>query len=66
MKESFPSIVDVNFTAMVEKLLDGIEEGNIRWKGVLENFYPDLDEAVKIAEKELEKIEIKDLDRKDI
>jgi DNA topoisomerase-1 len=60
MKESFPSIVDVNFTAMVEGLLDRIEEGSVRWKSVLENFYPDLDEAVKKAEKDLEKVEIKD------
>ena len=60
MKESFPSIVDVNFTAMVEGLLDRIEEGSVRWKSVLENFYPDLDEAVKTAEKDLAKVEIKD------
>lgn len=60
MKESFPSIVDVNFTAMVEGLLDRIEEGSVRWKSVLENFYPDLNEAVIKAEKELEKVEIKD------
>ncbi len=60
MKESFPSIVDVNFTAMVEGLLDRIEEGSVRWKSVLENFYPDLEEAVKKAEKELAKVEIKD------
>ena len=60
MKESFPSIVDVNFTAMMEGLLDQVEEGNVNWKSVLRNFYPDLDEAVKNAEKELEKIEIRD------
>ncbi len=60
MKESFPSIVDVRFTATMEGLLDQIEEGNVKWKSVIRNFYPDLDEAVKIAEKDLEKIEIKD------
>ena len=60
MKESFPSIVDVNFTAMMEGLLDQVEEGNVNWKSVLRNFYPDLNEAVKSAEKELEKIEIRD------
>ncbi len=60
MKESFPSIVDVNFTATMEGLLDQIEEGNVKWKSVLRNFYPDLDEAVVNAEKELEKIEIRD------
>ena len=60
MKESFPSIVDVNFTAMMEGLLDQVEEGNVEWKSVLRNFYPDLDEAVVNAEKELEKVEIRD------
>ena len=60
MKESFPSIVDVNFTAMMEGLLDQVEEGNVEWKSVLRNFYPDLDEAVINAEKELEKVEIRD------
>lgn len=60
MKSSFPSIVDVNFTATMEGLLDQVEEGNVHWKSVLENFYPDLDHAVKVAEKELEKVEIKD------
>ncbi len=60
MKEAFPSIVDVNFTANMESLLDSIEEGVINWKTVVENFYPDLDAAVKAAEKNLEKVTIED------
>ena len=60
MKDAFPSIVDVNFTATLESLLDSVEEGSINWKTVVSNFYPDLDEAVKIAEEELAHIEIKD------
>ena len=60
MKDAFPSIVDVNFTSNVEALLDQIEEGNLDWKVVVRNFYPDLDEAVKQAEKELEKVAIAD------
>jgi DNA topoisomerase-1 len=60
MKEAFPSIVDVNFTATMESLLDSIGEGTIQWKTVVENFYPDLDEAVKTAEKNLEKVTIED------
>ena len=60
MKDAFPSIVDINFTATMEKLLDGVEEGNIDWKTVIANFYPDLDEAVNQAEKDLEQVEIKD------
>ena len=60
MKDAFPSIVDVNFTANMESLLDSIGEGKIHWKTVVENFYPDLDEAVQEAEKNLEKVEIAD------
>ena len=52
MKEAFPSIVDVNFTANMESLLDSVGEGTCHWKTVVENFYPDLDEAVEEAEKE--------------
>ena len=60
MKEAFPSIVDVNFTATMEELLDCVGEGKVQWKTVVRNFYPDLDEAVKIAEKELEQVKIED------
>ncbi len=60
MKDAFPSIVDVNFTANMEALLDAVEEGDVNWKTVISNFYPDLDEAVSHAEKELEKVEIAD------
>lgn len=60
MLEAFSSIVDVNFTANFEMLLDGVEEGNIKWKTVVSNFYPDLAEAIKSAEEKLEKIEIAD------
>ena len=41
MKEAFPAIVDVNFTANMETLLDGVEEGTVKWKTIVENFYPD-------------------------
>ena len=60
MKQSFPSIVDVNFTANMEGLLDMVAEGTVEWKSIISNFYPDLEEAVQIAEKELEKFKIAD------
>ncbi len=60
MKEAFPSIVDVRFTANLEMLLDNVEEGEIGWKTIVRNFYPDLEEAVKKAEDELAKVEIRD------
>ncbi len=60
MKKAFSSIVDVNFTANLESLLDRVEDGTVNWKTVIRNFYPDLAEAVKQAEKELEEIKIED------
>ncbi len=60
MMEAFPTIVDVNFTANMEALLDGVEEGSVKWKTVVSNFYPDLDEAVQQAEKDLEHVTIAD------
>lgn len=60
MKQAFPSIVESDFTANVESLLDMVEEGLVSWKTVVSNFYPDLDEAVNKAESELEKVKIED------
>lgn len=60
MKQAFPAIVDVNFTANLEMLLDKVEDGSIAWKTVVRNFYPDFEEALKAAQEELEKVEIAD------
>lgn len=60
MKTAFPVIVDSNFTANLESLLDSVGSGDVQWKTVVRNFYPDLDEAVKNANQTLEKIQIED------
>ena len=60
MKRAFPSIVNTDFTANVEGLLDCIAEGTIQWKTVVRNFYPDLEAAVGEAEKQLENVKIAD------
>ncbi len=60
MKAAFPSIVESDFTANMEGLLDCVEEGTVNWKTVVENFYPDLEAAVQAAEKELEEVKIED------
>ena len=60
MLKAFPGIVDVTFTANMESLLDSVGEGDLDWKVVVKNFYPDLDEAVKEAEKTLDKVSIAD------
>ncbi len=60
MKQAFPTIVETDFTANVESLLDMIEDGKVNWKTVVSNFYPDLNEAVNRAEEELQKVKIED------
>ena len=60
MKENFPDIVDVNFTADMERNLDRVAEGGLEWKKIIEDFYPDLDKQVKKAEEVLEKVVIAD------
>ena len=60
MKQAFPSIVATDFTATMETLLDGVEEGNVQWKNVVRNFYPDLHEAVKEAQDSLNNVKIAD------
>ena len=60
MKEAFPSLVNVAFTANMESLLDGVEDGSVKWKTIIRNFYPDLEEAVTEAQKELETVKIED------
>ena len=60
MKQAFSTIVDEEFTANMEMLLDKVEEGDINWKAIVSNFYPDLEDAVEKAEKTLEKVQIAD------
>lgn len=60
MEKAFPVIVNTEFTANMEMLLDNIEEGSIEWKTVVSNFYPDLAEAVEAANQELENVKIED------
>ncbi|MFT4007549.1 MAG: type I DNA topoisomerase [Lacrimispora sp.] len=60
MKQNFPSIVDVTFTANLEYLLDKVGDGSVQWKTVVKNFYPDLKEAVNKAFVELESVTIAD------
>ncbi len=60
MRQAFCSIVDVNFTATMEALLDAVESGDVYWKTIIRNFYPDLEESLANAERELENITIED------
>ena len=60
MEKSFPEIVDTEFTALMEDTLDSVETGDVDWKTIVRNFYPDLEVAVEEAEKILEKVKVSD------
>ncbi|HZU12062.1 MAG TPA: type I DNA topoisomerase [Chloroflexota bacterium] len=57
MKQHFPDIVDVKFTANVESELDQVEEGEMRWTALLSDFYADFRSMLQQAEKEMERVE---------
>ncbi|MCU9533238.1 type I DNA topoisomerase [Streptococcus sp. CSL10205-OR2] len=58
--EFFPDIVDVTFTAEMEEKLDQIEIGKEQWQKVIDSFYKPFEKELAKAEKEIEKIQIKD------
>jgi DNA topoisomerase I len=60
MREHFKDIVDVDFTAQMEKDLDGVEEGMKKWVEILKNFYMDFEQVLQNAEENIGKIELKD------
>ncbi|MFS0672424.1 type I DNA topoisomerase [Ornithinibacillus sp. 179-J 7C1 HS] len=60
LKEFFPEIIDVEFTAKMENDLDSIEDGEVEWVNIIDDFYHDFQKRLSIAEEEMEKIEIKD------
>ena len=60
MEEYFSQIVDTEFTAIMEEKLDAVEEGRQDWKQILREFYPGFETTLEIAEKEIEKVEVRD------
>lgn len=60
MKNNFSDIIDVEFTAEMEENLDSIEEGKNQWKHILNDFYPPFKDSLEKAQKNIEKITIKD------
>jgi DNA topoisomerase-1 len=54
MVKHFPEIVDVNFTADMERRLDAIEEGATAWTAFLKEFYERLKATLSVAEKEMD------------
>ena len=59
MKERFPKIVNVRFTAQVEDELDAVQRGDEAWVETLQRFYDDFDKTVQKAKKEMDGVKIK-------
>ncbi|MDD2647414.1 MAG: type I DNA topoisomerase [Eubacteriales bacterium] len=60
MEQYFSRIVDTDFTAEMESDLDKVADGSMDWKDVLRTFYPPFEKCLRVAEEQMEKIEIKD------
>ncbi len=60
MENYFKKIIDTEFTANMEERLDEVEEGKTDWKQILREFYPEFESTLAVAEKEIEKVEVKD------
>lgn len=60
LKEFFPQIIDVEFTAQMEERLDGIEEGRVNWVEMLEEFYQDFQQQLDIAEEAMQQVHLEE------
>jgi DNA topoisomerase-1 len=58
LKDKFSKIVDYDFTAELEELLDKVEEGETEWVKVLEQFYQTFNQELEEAKESLEKVEV--------
>ncbi len=59
MKDKFPKIVNVKFTAQMETNLDKVEEGNIEWQDSIRDFYTDFEKTLKDAKASMEGVKLK-------
>lgn len=58
LRQNFPSVVDLNFTAEMEQKLDEIEEGRLNWQSVVGEFWRPFKEQIEKAEKMVERVEL--------
>jgi DNA topoisomerase-1 len=54
--DSFPDVMDIEFTAKVEELLDKIEEGDVSWKKVLREFWKGFEVTLEKAKDEMKNL----------
>ena len=56
LKQHFPDIMDVGFTAKIEDQLDNVAEGQQEWEPMLKDFYEPFDKSIEKAMKEAERV----------
>ena len=66
MKEQFPEIVDLDFTAQMEQKLDGVESGKSDWVKVLDGFYGGFVESLKKAEANMDKVKVPEVESDEV
>ena len=66
MEKQCPEIVDLDFTAHMEKQLDGVENGKADWVGVLDDFYVGFAQSLKKAEQDLEKVKVPEVESDEV
>ena len=60
LEEYFKDIINEKFTADLEEKLDKVAEGEYAWQSVVDEFYKEFHIVLKVAEEEIEEMEIKD------
>ncbi len=60
VKNNFENVINVDFTADMEKKLDEVEEGKVEWKEVIREFYPPFEKMIETAEEKIDAVEIED------
>ena len=58
LREHFPAIVDVDFTADLEKRLDGIEEGTREYEPTIREWYDPFATTLSRAESQMERVRV--------
>ncbi len=53
LEEHFKNVMDIKFTADMEKQLDDVELGKVKWQDIVDNFYKDFSKQLDIASKEI-------------
>ena len=66
MKEQFPEVVDLDFTAHMEKQLDSVESGKNNWVKVLDKFYAGFEIALRKAEENLDKVKVPEVESDEV